>query len=388
MTTTVNKKISIANILVPLIFFGFGLLSYQFFFSTHQRIIQEKDMSLFWKVWNTMEEKYPFAKPSEKEQIYAAIEGLVDSYDDDYSQFLPPVQSEFFNQTVSGVFAGIGAEIAVRNGFLTVVAPLKESPAEKSGILPGDIITHVNDVDITGETLDGAISKIRGEENSIVTLTIYRAGESEARDIEIRREIVKIPVLENEIIDDTFIVHLYNFNEQSEDEFKKAMIEFKESGLNQLVIDVRNNPGGFLLASIEMASYFLPQGTVVLREYFGEHQDDVVYRSYGYDLFDDINPEVIILQNGGSASASEIIAGALSDNGVAKIAGEQSYGKGSVQQLIELPEGTALKVTIAQWLTPKGQEISEVGITPDYEILPDYDSIEDIQLQETLKLFN
>jgi carboxyl-terminal processing protease len=155
-----------------------------------------------------------------------------------------------------------------------------------------------------------------------------------------------------------------------------------------IVLDLRNNPGGFLEASIDIASYFLPQGTVVLIEELGADVENKIYRSKGYTLLKDINPEIIILQNRGSASASEIIAGALRDNGVASIVGEQSFGKGSVQQLIALSNDTALKVTVAKWLTPKENQISKIGIIPDVEILPDYDSIEDRQLQKTLKLFN
>lgn len=388
MTEKINKKISNSNILVAILFFFLGAVLVRYLPVENKSYDNSADLALFWEVWGIMEEKYPLAEPSEKEKIYSAIEGLVESYGDDYSKFLPPEESEYFNQSVTGTFAGIGAEIAIRNGLLTIIAPLKDSPAENGGLLSGDIITHVDDFDITGETLDGAISRIRGPKGSIVTLKVYRQGEDKEKNIEITRDTVVIPVLETEIINDVFVVYLYNFNEQAEAEFAKAMQEFKDTGLSKIILDVRNNPGGFLVASIDIASYFLPQGTIILKEYFGEGREDIIYRSSGHQLLQDINPQIIILQNNGSASASEIIAGALVDNGVAKIAGEQSYGKGSVQQLIELPELTALKVTIAKWLRPNGDIISEIGITPDHEIMPDYDSTEDIQLQETLMLFN
>jgi carboxyl-terminal processing protease len=391
METTSKNKIHIKNIVIAILFFAIGFIFSKFTIFIHDNGKSPgRDLTLFWEVWQSMEEYYPFEEPQNKDKMYSAIEGLVQSYGDDYSRFYPPVESEFFAQTIAGTFAGIGAEIITRKGFLMIVAPLKNSPSEKAGVKTGDIITHVDGIDISGDTLDQAISKIRGPIDTDVTLTIYRIGEDNNKtiDISITRDTVIIPVLETEIKEDVFIVHLYNFNNSAESEFEKAMIEFKESGLNKLVLDLRNNPGGFLETSINIASYFLPQGSVILIEELGDTIEDKIYRSKGYDLLRGLNPEIIILQNGGSASASEIIAGALRDNGVASIVGEQSFGKGSVQQLIGLSEDTALKVTIARWLTPKNNQISKIGITPDVEIDPDYDSIEDIQLQETLKLFN
>jgi len=391
MKNILKNKIYLRNIIIAILFFIIGLMFNSFFsIFNHNEQGSKGDLALFWEVWESMERYYPFEEPQDKDKVFSAIEGLVYSYGDDYSRFYPPVESEFFAQTIAGTFAGIGAEIIIREGFLTIVAPLKNSPSEKSGVKTGDIVTHVDGIDISGDTLDQAISKIRGPINTDVVLTIYRIGETnnETIDISITRDTVVIPVLETEKRDDIFIVHLHNFNNSAESEFEKAMIEFKESGLDKLLLDVRNNPGGFLEASIDIASYFLPQGTVVLIEELGADVENKIYRSKGYTLLKDINPEIIILQNRGSASASEIIAGALRDNGVASIVGEQSFGKGSVQQLIALSNDTALKVTVAKWLTPKENQISKIGIIPDVEILPDYDSIEDRQLQKTLKLFN
>lgn len=387
MIKKTDKKISITNITIGVIIFIAGVFFSQYIIENRQSKNNTQDLSLFWEVWSIMEEKYPFEEPENKEKVYSAIEGLVESYDDSYSSFLPPAESEFFAETVSGTFAGIGAEIAIREGYLSIVAPLKDSPAQKYGLLAGDIITHVDGLDITGDTLDEAISKIRGESGTEVILTIYRKGELEPIDINVIRDTVIVPVIETDIIEDVFILHIYNFNENAEEEFKRGIEEFKDSGKKKIIIDVRNNPGGFLTAAIDISSYFLDQGIVVLREELGEGNDELVHRSSGYELLEGINPEVIVLQNGGSASASEIIAGALRDNGIAKVVGEQSYGKGSVQQLIDLPQGTALKVTVAKWLTPNGNQISEVGVEPDMEIKQDYSTPEDIQLQEAIKLF-
>lgn len=390
MKNDIKNNIYLKNIAIAVLFFVLGFVLSDFASQKERYNSNNADLSLFWDVWNTMEEYYPFDEPENEDKVYSAIEGLVSSYDDEYSSFFPPVESEFFAQTIAGTFAGIGAEISIRNGFLSVVAPLKNSPAEKSGVKAGDIITHVDDIDISGDTLDRAIARIRGPIGTEVKLSIVRIDEVEPEEIDIyiNRDTVNIPVLETRQEEDIFIIHLYNFNSSAEEKFNEAILEFKESGLDKLILDVRNNPGGFLEASVDIASYFLPQGSVVLREKLGENKEDKIYRSKGNNLLQGLEFQTIILQNNGSASASEIIAGALRDNGIATIAGEQSFGKGSVQQLIGLPKNTALKVTVAKWLTPNNNQISEVGITPDFEILQDYDSLEDIQLQETLKLFN
>lgn len=392
MNETIEKKRTISwhNILLAIIFFVGGYISFGFINEYVSSRPEAKDMSLFWEVWNTMEEKYPFDEPNNQEKIYGAIEGLVKSYGDDYSSFLPPVRSEFFNQTITGEFGGAGMEIGVREGFLVVISPLKNSPAEKAGILPNDIITHVDDVDISGDSLDEAISRIRGKIGTSVTLTLLRRGESEALEISLTREEVHIPIIETEIIENVFIIHLYNFNEASDTAFKDALEKFKKSGKKQLLIDLRNNPGGYLDAAVAISSYFLPQGTVIVREQHGEDKDDqITYRSKGYKLLDNHQYETMVLINGGSASASEILAGALSENDAALVVGEQSYGKGSVQELLRLPQGTSLKVTVAKWLTPLGNQISKVGIEPDVKIpVREVETERDIQLYDAVTLFD
>lgn len=378
------------NIVFAVAFFALGYFSFSLFHGHPAIGNEDKNLSLFWKVWETMEEKYPFDEPNSQEKIYGAIEGLVASYDDEYSSFLPPVRSEFFTQTIAGEFGGTGMEIGVRGGFLTVISPLKDSPSEKAGILPNDIITHVDGIDITGYSLDEAIGKIRGEVGTPVTLTIIRRGESEALEISVIRDIVHIPIVETETIDQTFVIHLYNFNESSDDAFENALIEFKESGKHTLLIDLRNNPGGYLTSAINIASYFLKQGDVVVREQHGTKEtDQTIYRSRGYDLLKGYHFKTIVLINEGSASASEILAGALEENNLATVVGQPSYGKGSVQELIPMKGDTSLKVTVAQWLTPDGNQISKEGIKPQVLIpAPDTEGEFDEQLLEAVKVFN
>ena len=270
-----------------------------------------------------------------------------------------------------------------------VISPLKDSPAEKAGVLPGDIITHVDGVSVSNKSLEGAISLIRGEVGSEVTLSIVRAEEEESLELKVLRDIVRIPVLDTEIIEGTFVIHLYNFNEQSEKLFKEAMHDFKDSGTEKLIIDLRNNPGGYLTSAVDIAGYFLPQGTIVLREHHGlGEEDEVLYRSAGYDLLSEQNFKTLVLINQGSASAAEILAGALRDNGYAEVVGERSFGKGSVQEFIQLPEKTSLKITVAKWLTPNSEQISTVGIEPDVYIPFNSESDEDLQLLRAIQLFN
>jgi carboxyl-terminal processing protease len=382
-----NNTISWRNILIALVFLVLGYGLFTPLQGIKHRLTKESDLDLFWLVWSTLESKYPFEEPSSEEKIHGAIRGLVDAYGDEYSSFLPPARSEFFNQTISGEFGGIGAEIGIRSGYLSVVAPLKNSPAESAGVLAGDIITHADAIDVADKTLDEAIGLIRGKIGTDVVLTIVRSGEVDQMDITITRDLVHVPVIDTEIRDDVFVIHLYNFNETSSDVFKSTLIEFKESGHRKLLIDLRNNPGGYLTAAIEIASFFLPQGEIILREQGSLNDGEEIYRSHGYDLLSDRDITLKVLINEGSASASEILAGALQDNNHAQIAGERSYGKGSVQELIDLPENTSLKITTSKWLTPKGEHISRTGIEPDIEIASDYESEDDVQLIQALQLF-
>jgi carboxyl-terminal processing protease len=383
-----NKKISFNNIIIALVFFGLGYVSFDQISEINKNIQSEQNLDLFWKVHSTLEERYPFQEPTSKEKMFGAIKGLVDSYDDDYSSFLPPEENKFFTDTISGEFGGIGAEIGIRGGYLAVVSPLKFSPAEKAGMLPGDIITHVDGRNITGKSLDGAISLIRGEIGTIVTLEIIRFEEEEPIEISITRDVVVVPVLDTKIIKEAFVISLYNFNDLSEDSFREAITEFKKSGKEKLLIDVRNNPGGFLTSAVDMASHFLPQGEIVLREEHGlGPEDQTEFRSTGSNLLEGYEFETIVLINEGSASASEILAGALRDHGVARIVGETSFGKGSVQELIQLPEKTSLKITIAKWLTPNGDQISDIGIKPDVYIPFNPESETDTQLFSAIDVF-
>lgn len=326
----------------------------------------DKDLSEFWYVWNLMQEKYPFTDkaPKDTDKIYGAISGMVSAYGDPYTVFFPPKQAKLFNDQVKGSFGGVGMEVGIKNNFITVIAPMKGSPAERAGILSGDIIAEIDGKETTDMNIDGAISLIRGDIGTTVELGLARAGEREIKRVVITREIVKIPVLEIREENDLFIISFYSFTEDSAQLFTDALKQFTDSGKSKLIIDLRNNPGGYLESAVDIASYFLPRGATVVKESSGEQQAEILHQSKGYTLLP-VLPKIIILMNEGSASASEILAGALADYGRATVVGTQSFGKGSVQQVIGLDDGSALKITIAKWFTPKGTSISEKGITPD-----------------------
>ncbi|TSC60052.1 MAG: Carboxy-terminal-processing protease [Parcubacteria group bacterium Gr01-1014_107] len=331
----------------------------------------EADFSPFWKAWSLLDEKYvpPELKKSQsvssQDRVWGAVQGMVSSLGDPNTIFLPPRDSEIFEDEINGVFEGVGMELGIKDGGLTVVAPLKGTPAYRAGVKPGDMIFKIDGKETTNINVDQAVRLIRGKKGTSVTLTIFREGNTDTLEITIVRDTIDIPTIETEWKGDVFIVRLYNFSGVSPALFRQALREFVEKGTsNKLVLDLRGNPGGFLEASIDIASWFLPAGKVVVREDFGDKREEIVYRSKGYNIFGK-NLKMAVLIDGGSASASEILAGALSEHGVATLIGSKSFGKGSVQELLKVTPDTSLKITIARWVTPEGKSISLEGLTPD-----------------------
>jgi len=299
--------------------------------------------------------------------LWGAISGLAGSLKDPYTVFFPPEEKKIFESEVKGNFEGVGMEIGMRNNALTVIAPLKNTPAYRAGLKAGDKILKINDTLTSNLTVEEAIRLIRGPKGTEVKLLISREDEKEPMEIAVIREVINIPTLETEIKPgNIFVIKLYNFSENSPLVFRNALREMIESKSDKLVIDLRNNPGGYLEAAVDMASWFLPMGKVVAREKFASGEEEF-YRSRGYDVFGD-NFRMAILINQGSASASEILAGALKEYGRAVLVGEKTFGKGSVQELVPVTDSTSLKITIASWLTPNGQSISKEGLEPDFEV--------------------
>ncbi len=302
--------------------------------------------------------------PTEKEKEYGMIKGYVDSYKDPYTVFFPPAAAKSFAQNVKGSFGGVGMQVSEKDGRVVVIAPLKDSPAMKAGILAGDIIATIDGKDTSSMSSEEAVSLIRGDIGTDVKIGVLHKGGKAVVEVKITRQEIKIPTIDTEKKEGVFIIHLYNFSAESPALFEKAIREFATSNLQYLVLDLRGNPGGYLEAAVTMASFFLPEGKVIVSEKHGDGKDEPTHRSKGYNLFNS-NLKMVILVDGGSASASEILAGALKDHGIAKVVGEKSFGKGSVQELINLSDGSSIKVTVAKWYTPNGISISEHGIVPD-----------------------
>ncbi|MEK7219261.1 MAG: S41 family peptidase [Patescibacteria group bacterium] len=332
-------------------------------------VTTETDFSPFWKVWNTINEKYPKAdKITDQDRVYGAISGLIGSLNDPYSVFFTPDEAKSFQEEISGNFSGIGMEVGMKDKVLTVIAPLKNTPAYRANIKPGDKVLKIDDKSTSGMNIEEAIKLIRGEKGTTVALTIYREGKKDPLELKIVRDIIDIPTLDTELRKDgIFVIRLYSFSANSANLFRNAIRDFSTSNTDKLILDLRGNPGGYLDAAVDVASWFLPAGKVVVTEDYGDMKRPEIFRGRGYDIFSD-KIKFVILIDGGSASASEIVAGAMQDHGRAKLVGTQSFGKGSVQEVTNPTPNTLLKITVAKWLTPNGHIIAEKGLTPDYVV--------------------
>src|SRR3989338_3389308 len=354
------------------------------------------DFAPFWKAWEVINDKYVSSstttpeKTDNQNRVYGAIEGMVKSLGDPYTTFFPPVESKSFSEEISGNFEGVGMEVGMKDDVLTVIAPLKDTPAYRAGIKSGDRIIKIDETLTSGLNTGEAIKIIKGKKGTKVKFTLVREGVKEPLIIEVIRDVINIPTIDTEIKGDVFIIRLYNFSAISSNSFRGALRKFVESGKYKMVIDLRGNPGGYLESAVDMASWFLPSGKVVVKEDFKNEKDTQIFRSKGYNIFNN-QLKLVILIDGGSASASEILAGALHEHGIATLVGTQSFGKGSVQELVEITGDTSLKVTIARWLTPKGTSISNGGLTPD--VVVKFDEKEflkgvDNQLEKAIEILN
>jgi carboxyl-terminal processing protease len=292
---------------------------------------------------------------------------MVNSTGDPYTTFFEPPENKKFQEEISGSFSGVGIEISKKSGVLTVISPIKGTPAEKAGIKAGDKILKIDSKATQDLSVDEAVSMIRGKRGTTVTLTIL-PNSGDFRDIPLVRDNIKIPTVDVSYFDQggkrIAYIRIYSFNQIVDDEFKTAARDIINSESDKIILDLRNNPGGLLNSAINIAGWFLTKGQIVVTEDYGNGKSDV-YRADGNAL---LKLPMVILINGGSASASEILAGALHDNRGIKLIGEKSFGKGSVQELNNFADGSALKVTIARWLTPAGISISKTGIEADVKV--------------------
>ena len=353
---------------------------------TRESAREDVPFQLYWDIWERVKQKYVGGEVDDLQLFYGSLAGMVSGLGDPYSVFLDPETADAFLSDLSGSFEGIGAEIGIKEGELAVIAPLPDSPAERAGIRAGDVILEIDGEDTSDMTLDKAVNSIRGPRGTRVTLTIRRNGNETAEEVTIVRDVIDIKSVEWEVLDGGIgYLKINQFNEETWPEFNRAVTAFIGRDVQKLVVDLRNNPGGFLETSVQVASEWLSEGATVVIERTRD-KTERTYESKGQHRLRGMRTAVIV--NKGSASASEILAGALQDHKAATIVGEQSFGKGSVQDFEILEDGSALKLTVSEWLTPERQQINKHGITPDVAVKDDADgrgSSDDAMVQKAIE---
>lgn len=327
----------------------------------------EEDLDLLWEAWEIVISEFDGDFPADEELTYAAIQGLLDRLDDDYTRFAPPDVAARMREDLQGSFEGIGAFVRENEEGLTeIVRPMDGQPAALAGLRAGDVVVAVNGESVIGQTLDEVIAQIRGPQGSEVTLSVRRVGEAEPLEFTVQRQLIEIPIIESDMLDGNIAyVRLTGFNRNADSQLRDTLQQLLAQNPVGLIFDLRDNPGGFLDQSIMVADAFLPEG-VVLYERSSTFNLDQTHRSDSGDLAETV--PLVVLVNAGSASASEIVAGAIQDHGRGVLIGETTFGKGSVQQTHTLSDGSELRVTIARWYTPDNVSIDGNGIVPDIEI--------------------
>jgi carboxyl-terminal processing protease len=386
-----KKRIIVFFSSVIVIFAVFGLGFWTGKSSVVCEVCQPQDInfSLFWEAYQELRAKYVDpAKFDVQKIIYGAVSGMVKSLGDPYTVFFPPDDSKRFLEDVRGTFEGLGMEVGVKNGQLQVVSPLEGTPAQKAGFRPGDKILAINGTSTATLSLEEAVNLMRGPKGTSVTLTIFRDEWNNSKEITVVRDVISIPSLEWKLMDDNIAyVHLYHFSENASPDFQKAALEILNSPAQRIILDLRNNPGGYLEVAQEIAGWFLERGESVVIEDFGNGKEKSEYKADGNAALE--RYPLVVLINEGSASGAEILAGALRDDRNIKLIGDKSFGKGSVQEMDALTDGSSLKITIARWLTPSGKTITDVGLEPDVKVEmtdKDYQENKDPQLDKAVEI--
>lgn len=388
-----NFIILFSLVIAILTSFGFG-----FYFGKTQVICeicppQDLDFSLFWEAWSKLQEKFVDKEKFDvQKMIEGAVSGMVKSLEDPYTVFLNPEDAKRFFEDVKGTFEGVGMEIDIRKGQLQVVAPLESTPAQRAGLRAGDKIIKIGDTPTADLNIDEAVNLIRGPKGTEVLLTIFREDWEKSKEFKLVREIIEVPSLKLELKETAegetiAYLKLYQFSEKASLDFTEAVIEILRSPAKKIILDLRNNPGGYLEVAQDIAGWFLERGQIVAIEDFGGEEEQKLYKSQGSSRL--LEYPTVVLINKGSASGSEILAGALKDNRDIKLIGETSFGKGSVQELEKLKGGSSLKITVAKWLTPKGEFITDKGLEPDVKIEmteEDYEKELDPQLDKAIEV--
>ncbi len=357
-------------------------------FSENKNLTKDVDFNQFWEVWQKVKSKYAKQPVKDSDLFYGAMQGLVAGVGDPYTVYFPPKAADEFNKSLDGEFSGIGAEIGIKNNQLVVIAPLPGTPADRAGLRSGDKIYVIDKIVTANMDANTAVQKIRGKAGTSVVLTIMRAGFAKTKDFTITRENINIPAVMFSVkSNNVAYVRIMQFNQNTVPEFDKAIKQIQNRKISKLIIDLRNNPGGYLDSAVSVASEWIPDGKIVSEKFSnGDVSDHTTIGDHRLQ-----NIKTVVLVNGGSASASEILAGALQDDKKATILGEKTFGKGSVQEFENLSDGSALKITVAEWFTPNDKNINEQGIQPDVLVKQDWEKEkvgDDIMLKKALGILN
>jgi carboxyl-terminal processing protease len=399
-----QKKIGIALLFIALLAisyrvgFAAGKKGLVFEPKTFKVISQQEqpkvvDYNLLWDAINILDTKYIDKPVNPQKVLYGAIRGAVASTGDPYTDFFEPKALQSFKTDLKGSFDGIGAEISKKDGLIVIVAPLDESPAQKAGLKAQDIIVKVDGQSTENWSVEETVGKIRGQKGTPVNLTIYRKGKDKPFDVKIIRDVIKVKSVKWEFKTvekdgkkkNIAVITLSKFGDDTEGLFNQAVTEALNHNAEGLVLDLRNDPGGYLQTAVAVASNWLKSGTTVVTE-AKSTGENTVYKAEGASRF--ANMPTVVLINGGSASAAEILSGALHDYKIAKLVGEKSFGKGSVQELVDLRDGSAVKVTIAKWITPNGKNLNKDGLDPDVKVSiteEDAKNNKDAQMEKALE---
>ena len=349
---------------------------------------EQEDFRVFWEVWHILEREFYGDLPDDQEMPYSAVRGVIGDLDDQYTAFLEPDLAAVVREDMSGSFEGIGAVVNMNdNGQLEIVQTFEGKPAARAGLKPGDIVLAVDDRVIEDMGIFEAVALIRGPAGSVAHLMIKRQGVAEPFVVEVVREKIEMSVVESKMLDDDIAyLKLSEFNAQATSKLKmhlQSLLAEKPSGL---IFDLRDNPGGYLNVSVEIGSQFIGEGPILVEKFKDDEDRD--YPAQRGGLATDADMPLVVLVNGGSASASEIVAGAIQDTGRGVLIGEQTLGKGSVQLSHYLSDGSELRVTIARWFTPNGRAIHGEGLAPDIQVDMTDEDIEagrDPQLQRAIE---
>jgi carboxyl-terminal processing protease len=353
---------------------------------------EQQRFKVFWEAWQVVEgEFYDHSQIDHQKLMYGAIKGMVDAVGDPYTVYQTPSQRDVSDTDLRGSFDGIGIQVDMKDNKLTVVAPIEGSPAEAAGFRPGDVILEVDGKSLSGKTLNDTVGLIRGERGTPVTLTVLRPGTTDPFPITVVRAEIKLKSVRSRMLDDNVgYLRISSFSASTGSEMSSVVKSLMDQQARGIVVDLRNNPGGYLSAAVESTAQFVDPGSVVLYQQNGDGQRKT-YRTEGGGVATQV--PVAVLVNKGSASASEIMAGALRDDGRAILVGETTFGKGTVQNVHELSDKSGLRVTTAQWLTPSEKRIQGVGLVPDQvvelaptaSISPDATRADDPQLDAAVR---